>query len=849
MPLFLICYFAGSQELPDTCVIKEKTLDIVTTIRVKTMTEKAEKINNPVRWQPIKTIVSDGLKVKKDDVLATFVSAQSEYDLQTLLLRQNVIDANLFRRLANIDNTNLDMADQMGVLEDKLASLISKLERQKSEPTADDIRIVEGRLRIATMNVEAARKDYAKDLDRFNRQMISRAELDASEKDLREKEARELFAKQELEATKNPPARDGQIRSVEIDIVTAKLEIEKLDFEIKEQLKISEIQRKGAVVNKERNEREIKEKREDIERITVKAPISGFVSVNRFDNNEIVPGTRMWPNYGFMEIPDLETIGFKGILLESRRQHHAEGDAVTLRLNGRKDAPVTGKIKSISTLSHDLAEKDDAGWNRDRKFGVKVFDVIITLDEETDWLRPGMFGEADVHAVKKVTGPVVPLKYVREEEGKYYISIGGAYQEVTGMTVGADFLLDDKSLTGKAVGIGGAFNIVKDDNGEEEKRLSASGELLPIHSTNIIVPRIGWWPWPKITWIIPEETVVKKGDVVAKLDPKEREKQVRNEEAGVTENKSRRDELEKKVEITRRNGEFKLKVAENKLATTIITSNETLKIVPPIPLHRAEMNLKLAEIKLADQTRKVQREERKATPTVSPAELRKMKRELERANLKVEQAKLNLDKASEGSTVIAKSRARLNLSESKDNLETVKKQIVYDNLAIRREFERSKQNLARVEKRLEHRREQVANHTIKSPADGLICYNKVYNNGAITKVAVGNTVGPRFSILSIPDLSEMELKVEVEEKYFSKINTGMEVEVRLPSLSDRRLQGTVTGIDLLFRNRAKKDSQLGLYSSHEPLGEVIFCVRINIKPGEVQLKPGLIGEVYFPIAK
>ena len=365
MPCLLLCLVltAFGQEAADVCTIEEKSLELVTTIRVKTQAEKASKINNPVRWLPVKSIISDGSKVSEGDVVATFVGEPSEYELNSLLLQQDVIDSKLKQRIADIDNKNLDMDDQMGVLEDKLASLISKLERQKSEPTADDIRIVEGRLRIAHMNAEAARKDYEKDKGRFERQMISRTELDSSERELREKEARELFARQELEATKNPPERAGSIRSTEIDIETAKLEIEKLAIDIKEQLQISEIQKEGAVVNKKRNERRIKEKQEDIDRIIVKAPVAGYVDLKRFSNNEIVPGTRMWPNYVFMEMPALDTIGFKGILLESRRQFHAEGDKVLIYINGRKDKPLKGRLKSISTLSHDLAEKENAEEN------------------------------------------------------------------------------------------------------------------------------------------------------------------------------------------------------------------------------------------------------------------------------------------------------------------------------------------------------------------------------------------------------------------------------------------------------------------------------------------------------
>ena len=838
-----------SEEYEETYVVEERILGISSSIRVKAIAEKSEKISNPVRWQPVKTIIPDGSKVKAGDVLATFVSAQSEYDLETLLLRKKVIDANLQRRLKGIDNRNLDLDDQMSVLEDKLAALKSKLERQKSEPTEDDIRIVEGRLRIAAMNLEAARKDCEKAQDRFRREMISRAELDSAEKDLREKEARHLYATRELEYTRKPPEREANIRITEGEIKMAELEIDKLAFEIKEQQKISEIQKEGAVINKQRIDREIKEKREDIERVVVKAPQDGFVSANRFDNNDIVPGTRMWMNFGFLEMPQLDTMVFKGVLLESRRQYHQEGDKVEVRLNGYKDVPIMGRIKSISTLSHDLAEKENTALNRDRRFGVNVFDVIIVPDGIVDWLRPGMYGEAELFAEKEQKGLMLPMRFVKQHEGKSYISVGGVYREVSGSRIDSEFILDDPKYTGVTVGIGGRFAVEHEVKGEDERRLSATGELLPVRSTSIMVPRIGWWPWPKITWLAPEESMVKKGDVVAKLDPKEREKQVTEDEAQLTEVKSNKDELERKMEITRRNAVFKEKNAEYRLANVREETSKTLDIVPPAPVASAELSLTLAEIKLKDQQRKVDRERAKATPTVSPAELRKMERELLRSKLKLEQATLKLEKAREGASKIARSRAQLNLKDAEDGLEQVNRQNVYDNLAVLRDFERSKQRLGVVEKRLEYRRQQVADHTIYAPEDGLLCYNKVYNNGAITKVAVGNTVGPRFNILSIPDLSEMELKVEVDEKYYSQIRDGMEVEVVLPSLGEDRLVGVVVGIDLVFANRSRKDSQLGLYSSHEPLGEVIFCVRIRIKRGNVALKPGLVGQVLFPIPR
>lgn len=847
----LACMLVAQNQLLDdeTYLIQRKSFPYTYTIRVKTKTEKSEKILNPVRWLPLSELIPDGSLVKKGDVVAKFSTEQSQYELDTLLLEEAVIDANLERRLANIDNKDIDMMDQMGALEDRLNTTQARLDRLLAEPNPDDVRIAEGRLRIAQLNLRAAEKDFNKAKDRFNRGMISRAELDSADKTMQENIVRARFAQREMELTKNPVDLPDQIKRTRLEIDNCNLEIEKLQFEMGEQKKISEIQRVGAQSQKKHKTRELKEKREDIDRSTVTAPIGGYVSHNRLNNEELVIGARMWNNFAFMEIPELSTIGFQGVLLEAVRKHFNEGDKVVVRLNGMQDQPITCSLKTISTLSHDLSEKENAGWNRDQKFGVKVFDVTIQKNEEASWLRPGMVGVAELHAATPLEGPALPLKYVRFEEGKNFIAYKGVYTEVAGTSLDGWFVLADNSWDGKTVSIRGEFKIAAKTGNDDEQRLSASGELDPVNKTDIVVPDIGWWPWPKVTWLVPEETIVKKGDVVAKLDPKERERQIERIETNVAAQQATVDETEKQVELTRINGEFKLKMAKNTLEIAKITARDTLELVRPLPIYRAEMNRDLAKIRLEDTQRKVKREEAKANPTMSPAEIKKLKRDLRRNELNLEKAQLNLEKELEGPTKVRRSRAQLTLDEAISTYETTVKTVHFDNISIVRKFERVKNNLEQTQRRLQRRIRQRDNHTITSPADGLICYNKVFNQGAITKIAVGNTVGPRFNILSIPDLSEMEIKVEVPEKYYPQIKNGLEVEVRIPSLSDNRLQGQVTSVDLLFSNKTKKDTQIGLYSAREPLGEVIFNVRIRIKAGETELKPGLIGEVYFPFAK
>lgn len=831
-------------------VVERKSLEYRHELRVTAMTEKSEKIVNPLRWLPLEYFVPDGAEVRKGDLIARFNQTSSRHDEKSQSMELAVVEAELQRRLTAIDNRNLEMDESLGDLQDKLASLEAKLTRLLSEPNQDDIRIAEGKLKLADLNLRLAASDFRRAEGRFRRGMISRAELDSTEKTLRENEIKHEFAVCELELTLAPIALPYDIERTRLQIANARLEIEKLQSEIAEQSKLSEIQKRGASQRRKRTLNELKNTRRDIENAEMRAPIDGFISHRRIDGNELKLGMRLWNNVTFMEIPDLQTIGFQGVLLESARKHFEKGDRVVVRLQGKLTRKIECRLESISTLSHDISEKGNTSSNQNRKYGVNVFDVTIRFGAGTEGVRPGMTGIAEIIASRPLEGPAVPLKFMRYEEGRHYIIVDGILEEVTGTACGGWFVLDDAKWLGVRVGMRGEHRRaeVKTEAGEE--RLTASGELEPVRKTDVVVGDIGWWPWPKVMKLVPEETMVKKGDIIAELDPKEREKQIERQESSMAEMRSSLEETEKKVEITRRNGEFSTQMARNTLEIQRLTTRETLDDSRrPLSYFRAVMNRDLADIRLTDIRRRLDRERAKRRPTLSPVERKRLERDLRRQELKLEQAQLNLATEEEGVKPVRRSKARLDLLEAESTCETSLKSAVFDNASIRREYERIRQNMRHQERRLERRRHQKENHTVRAPADGLICYNKVWSDGMFKKISVGSAVGPRFTIMSIPDLSEMEVMVEVPEHYYPQLREGLPVEVRVPSLSERLLPGQVSRIDLLFTNRGKKDSQLGLYSSREPLGDVVFKVRVRFQNDGLALKPGLVSEVFFPFGK
>ena len=61
---FLALLLIG-QEADESYNITKQTFPYIVTIRVKTMTEKSAKVNNPVRWLPISELVPDGIGQKR----------------------------------------------------------------------------------------------------------------------------------------------------------------------------------------------------------------------------------------------------------------------------------------------------------------------------------------------------------------------------------------------------------------------------------------------------------------------------------------------------------------------------------------------------------------------------------------------------------------------------------------------------------------------------------------------------------------------------------------------------------------------------------------------------------------
>lgn len=89
--------------------------------------------------------------------------------------------------------------------------------------------------------------------------------------------------------------------------------------------------------------------------------------------------------------------------------------------------------------------------------------------------------------------------------------------------------------------------------------------------------------------------------------------------------------------------------------------------------------------------------------------------------------------------------------------------------------------------------------TIRAEKQGLVVYGggeEMYWRGE-EQIREGATVRERQSIITIPDMTKMSLKVKIHETYIKKVKKGQKVRITVDAFADKVLNGEVTKVGVL----------------------------------------------------
>jgi len=104
------------------------------------------------------------------------------------------------------------------------------------------------------------------------------------------------------------------------------------------------------------------------------------------------------------------------------------------------------------------------------------------------------------------------------------------------------------------------------------------------------------------------------------------------------------------------------------------------------------------------------------------------------------------------------------------------------------------------EKQLKEMYDQLAKCTIKAPRPGLVVYGSggemMYWRGE-EQIREGATVRERQTVLTVPDMKRMCVKVKIHESYIKKVQKGQTVRITADAFPDNKLEGEVSQVGML----------------------------------------------------
>ena len=156
--------------------------------------------------------------------------------------------------------------------------------------------------------------------------------------------------------------------------------------------------------------------------------------------------------------------------------------------------------------------------------------------------------------------------------------------------------------------------------------------------------------------------------------------------------------------------------------------------------------------------------------------------------------------------------------------ERIESQKIIDNADLSQAEVRVKQ----AEMRYNEAVDQLNALILRAPKVGLVVLEEIYNwsTRSRDKVKVGDQPHQGMPLMSIPDLSVMLAKTQVNEIDVNRVEAGQKVVITIDALPGQTFYGVVTNVATLARRDEGSEVK-------------VFDVEVTIDDNDVQLKPGM----------
>lgn len=384
------------------------------------------------------------------------------------------------------------------------------------------------------------------------------------------------------------------------DVSQARIKLEKAGQQLSSQKETGRAELEVLELDYQRADLQLKQLIQAMDRLTVRAPTSGLaVRARHFrEERRLQAGDPVWGGYPVMMLPNLERLEVAAVVYDSDLGLLQEGLNAEVILDAHPSRRFRGRVLQVS----------EAAKPKSRRSRLKFFEARVSLLEtDMEIMKPGMTARVriPVPVGERLTVPREALRlgpdggiFARDEMGRklpvQVLDTTDRWVAVAGLDAGQKLLMD--SETGSSRESEGDWIRMKRE--DFTLTVPGNGVLKAGLATLIRSPALpNTWRY-KITYMAPEGSPVEKGEIVARLDPTEVEKKLREESANVEKAREEYEKTKASLELAARDLDLELEEARvdaRKKETQLVQAREFQSI---LDVKKAEYEAELARRKV-----------------------------------------------------------------------------------------------------------------------------------------------------------------------------------------------------------------------------------------------------------
>jgi len=208
---------------------------------------------------------------------------------------------------------------------------------------------------------------------------------------------------------------DVKVQEEKLRLKQSQISLEQAESKIESQKQMDEAEITTLELKIKQAEVELEKAKKQLTQLRMTAPAPGLVVFQKIwkgsNMEKIKVGDTPWRGQSLIQLPDLSQMQVETEISEADIGKLELGQTVTIKLDAFPDPTFTGEITDIASLAHE----------KDRENEIKVFDVVITINETDEVLKPGMTAKAKILVESIPDKFSVPIEAVFDLDGKQVV--------------------------------------------------------------------------------------------------------------------------------------------------------------------------------------------------------------------------------------------------------------------------------------------------------------------------------------------------------------------------------------------------------------------------------------------